>query len=193
MSGGVPAGKAGRRGLNIFSMRKLVYLVTIILMLSCGGVRVNYDYQKGTDFTGYTTYNYFSEMDTGLSQLDEKRLFRVLDSALVAKGIRFSEEPSFLINIKSEVYQNANRNNVGVGIGGGGGNVGGGVSVGIPIQTASVKRAILLDFVDTERQQLIWQADTESSFRDNASPLVREEMLRKVVDKALAKFPPKKE
>ena len=150
-------------------MKKTIVFFLVSVLLSCSSVRVNYDYQQGTDFTGYTTYNYFSEMDTGLSQLDEQRLIRVLDSALTTKGIRMSEEPTFLINIKSEVYQRAAGNTVGVGVGGGGRNVGGGVSVGIPIGTSSINRAILFDFVDAQRKQLIWQADTESGFRDNAS------------------------
>ncbi|NKI33263.1 DUF4136 domain-containing protein [Croceivirga thetidis] len=173
-------------------MKNIVLSLLLFFVFSCSSVRVNYDYQSGTDFSGYTTYNYFTEMDTGLSQLDEQRLIRVLDSALTIKGIRLSEEPTFLINIKSEVYQRASGNTVGVGVGGGGRNVGGGVSVGIPIGSSSINRAIIFDFVDTQRNQLIWQADTESGFRDNAAPSVREDMLRKVVDKALTKFPPEK-
>lgn len=171
-------------------MKSVFFLLGFLLVSSCTTVRVNYDYQKGTDFSSYTTYNYFEDMDTGLSQLDEKRLFKVLDSTLAMKGLQLSEEPSFLINIKSEVYRNMNGNTVGVGVGGGGRNVGGGVSVGIPLGSSSLQRALIFDFVDTERNQLVWQADTESGFRDNASPSVREEILRKVVNKALTKFPP---
>ncbi len=125
-----------------------------------------------------------------MSHLDENRLFKILDSTLVAKGYRLADEPDFLINIQTSVYRDGPGSNVGVGVGGGGRNVGGGVSVGIPIGSSSLKRNIVLDFVDAERNQLIWQADTDSGFRDNASPSVREEMLRKVVQKALTKFPP---
>lgn len=159
-------------------------------MYSCNSVRVNYDYEKEIDFSNYATYNYFAEMHSGLSQLDEKRLFHVLDSVLASRGYKLDEEPNFLINIKSEVYQNSPSNSVGVGVGGTGGNVGGGVSVGIPIGRSSLKRNILIDFVDADRNALIWQANTTSNYKEQSTPLSREQLLSKVVSKALSKFPP---
>ena len=129
-------------------------------------------------------------METGLSQLDEKRLFRVLDSTLQTKGFLLSEEPDFLINILSQEYRNASQNSVGVGLGGTNRNVGGGVSIGIPVGGSQLERSIQFDFVDSQKNALFWQAIAESGFRDNASPSVREEQLKKVVDKVFSQFPP---
>ena len=171
---------------------KKAFAFVSLLIFSCAPVRVSYDFDKTVNFSDFTTYNYFQNMDTGLSQLDEKRLLKVLDSMLLTKGKRLAEAPEFLVNIKSEVYRSAPGNTVGVGVGGGGRNVGGGVSVGIPLGASGLKRNIILDIVDAQRNQLIWQADTESGFRDNASPSVREDILRNVVHKALGKFPPQR-
>ena len=88
-------------------MKNLGFLILIMLLVSCGGVKVNYDYDKSTDFSNYTSYNYFSDMNSGLSQLDEKRLLRVLDSTLQSKGFLLTEEPDFYINIISSEYRNA--------------------------------------------------------------------------------------
>ncbi len=164
--------------------------LTLVLFVGCSTVRVNYDYDKSTDFSNYTTYNYFGDMETGLSPLDEKRLLRVLDSTLQAKGFLLSEEPDFLVNIISEEYRKAPQNSVGVGLGGTNRNVGGGVSIGVPVGGSQLERSIQFDFVDSEKNALYWQAISESGFRSNASPLVREEQLRKVVEKVFSKFPP---
>lgn len=171
-------------------MRNLLYILLLYCVISCNAVRVNYDYDKATDFSNYTTYNYFQEMESGLSQLDEKRLLNILDSTLQAKGYLLSEEPEFLINIKSTVYQSNSGNNVGVGVGGGGRNVGGGVSIGIPVGNSGVRRQLLFDFVDANKNALFWQADTESGFRENVAPVDREEQLERVVVKAFSKYPP---
>ena len=160
-------------------------------LLSCAGIRVSYDYDSQTDFSGYSTYNYFSVMQTGLSGLDERRLIRALDSTLQSKGYRLTEEPDFLINILSEQYRSAPNSSVGVGLGGGGRNVGGGVSIGVPISNSGIQRMIQFDFVDAQRDVLFWQAFAESGFRDNASPSVRESQLYAVVKKVFAKYPPK--
>lgn len=162
----------------------------LIFLVGCTAVRVNYDYDKSTDFSNYTTYNYFGDMETGLSPLDEKRLFRVLDSTLQAKGFLLSEEPDFLVNIISQEYRNAPQNSVGVGVGGTNRNIGGGVSIGIPVGGSRLERSIQFDFVDSEKNSLFWQGISETGFRPNASPSVREEQLRKVVDKVFSKFPP---
>lgn len=171
---------------------RILFFLIGMSLISCNGVRVNYDYDKTKDFTGYSTYNYFDNIDSGLSDLDEKRLFGILDSTLQAKGYLLSEEPEFLINIKSFVFQSNSRNNVGLGVGGGGRNVGGGLSIGIPVGNTGLRRQILFDFVDADKKALFWQADTESNFRENTNPLNREEQLKKVVVKVFKNFPPKK-
>jgi hypothetical protein len=171
-------------------MRYLFFILLLFSLLSCSGVRVNYDYDKGTNFSNYTSYNYFSDIESGLSQLDEKRLMKALDSTLQSKGYLLAEEPDFFINILSNEYRSSPNNAVGVGIGGTGRNVGGGVSVGLPLGNSGIQRRIQFDFVDAEKDQLFWQASSESGFRENASPSVREERLRAVIKKVFAKFPP---
>ncbi|MEM8848070.1 MAG: DUF4136 domain-containing protein [Bacteroidota bacterium] len=173
-------------------MRFLLSLTLVILMISCSAVKVDYDYDRDVDFSNYSTYNYFSDVESGLSQLDERRLRRVLDSTLKTKGYQLAEEPDFFINILSNEFRSAPNNAVGVGIGGTGRNVGGGVSLGIPVGNSSLQRMIQFDFVDADRDALIWQAFSESGYRANASPSVREDKLRAVVKKVFSKYPPQK-
>lgn len=171
-------------------MRIFGFLMILLVCLSCGAIKVDYDYDKATDFTDYTTYNYYPEMETGLSQLDEKRLVRLLDSTMQTKGMLLAEEPDILVNILSEVYKNAPQNTVGVGVGGTGRNVGGGLSIGIPVGGAKMSRNIQIDFIDAHKDALFWQAVSESGFKPNATPLAKEEQFRKVIAKIFAKYPP---
>lgn len=172
-------------------MRNILTVVFGLLLVACSSVRVSYDYDKEVDFSGYTTYNYFPEMNSGLSQLDEKRLVRILDSTLQSRGYRLAEEPEIFVNILSSEFQTAPNSSVGVGIGGGGRNVGGGISVGLPLGNPSVQRNIQFDFVDAQRDALFWQATAESGYRENASPSERERRLEVLVKKVFSKFPPK--
>lgn len=172
-------------------MRYIVLFMVLCLLNACSAVRVNYDYDKATDFSNYTTYNYYSDIETGLSELDEKRLLNLMDITLQIKGMVYSEEPDFIINIRSESFQAAQNTSVGVGVGGGGRNVGGGLSVGIPVGGKTLRRQITFDFVDAKKEQLFWQANSESSFKENVSPIVREQKLAELVDKMLSKYPPK--
>jgi len=166
-------------------------LLLVILIVSCAPIRVNYDFEKNTNFTHYKTYNYYSDINTGLSALDTKRLLDALDKKMAEKGFALAEIPDFFIDIKSSEYQQTQRSNVGVGLGGGGGNMGGGISIGLPIGQANVNRQIIFDFVDENKKQLFWQAVSESSFNPKASPEKREQLLNAIVDKVLMQYPPK--
>lgn len=173
-------------------MKFIRIIILGLLITSCAPIYVNYDYDKGANFTQYKTYNYYSDMKTGLSELDTKRLLDALDLKMKEKGFSLSNEPDFFIDIKSNEFQGAQRQTVGVGVGGGGRNVGGGISIGLPIGQANVNRQIIIDFVDENKKQLFWQAVSESSFNPNAQPEKREARLRAIVEKVLVAYPPKR-
>ncbi len=173
-------------------MKKAIFIIVLFLMVACSAVRVNYDYAPETEFARYTSYNYYPDLDTGLSELDTKRLLRAVDSVLKAKGIPLAKNPDFLINIHSVSYRKNPNSTVGVGMGGTGRNVGGGVAVGIPLGSSSMSRDIIFDFVDTEKDALFWQAVSTSNFSENASPSTRERLLRDVAVKVFSKYPPEK-
>lgn len=161
-----------------------------LVFASCSSVRVNYDYDKSTEFANYTTYGYYPDMETGMSQLDAKRLLNAVDEVMQQKGILFSEEPELLINIQSRDFRNPQNNNVGVGVGGTGGNIGGGVSIGIPLGRTNVDREIVFDLIDSQKDMLVWQAVSETPFREGASPSVKEEKIWEIVTKVFSKYPP---
>ncbi|MEQ3796417.1 DUF4136 domain-containing protein [Flavobacteriaceae bacterium MJ-SS4] len=173
-------------------MKKLQIIILVMTISSCSSTKVNYDFEKTTDFTVYKTYNYYIDMQTGLNELDSKRLLKAIDNQLTIKGIVLSDNPDFLINIKSSEYQEPQNSSVGVGVGGGGGNVGGGVSIGIPIGQSNINRQIIIDFVDENKNGLFWQAISESSFNPNSSPEIKEEKLNEIVTKVFSEYPPTK-
>ena len=172
-------------------MKVFQYVLVVFLLTSCGAV-VNYDYEKSTDFNQYKTYNYFDDMETGLSQLDTKRIIRAIDAKLSSMGLTRSDNPDFFIDIQSQDIQNRSNTNIGVGAGGTGGNVGGGIAVGIPLNSNQNTRELIIDFVDKKQnERLFWQAVSESTYRPNASPERREEAFVKLVEKIFSGYPPK--
>lgn len=173
-------------------MKTIVPILFILFLTSCNALKVNYDYDKDTDFSAYTTYNYYPEMETGLSGLDTKRLMTAIDSTMRGKGILLSEEPEFYIALVGRSFEAPRNNTVGVGVGGSGHSVGGGLSVGIPVGAAKIQREIRFDFVDSQKDELFWQAITVTSFPENISPELRERKLSALVVKALEKYPPRK-
>ncbi|MEC3906888.1 DUF4136 domain-containing protein [Tamlana sp. 2201CG12-4] len=173
-------------------MRFLKIPLLTLLIVSCAPIRVNYDFDKETNFDNYKTYQYYADMQTGLSELDTNRLLDALDAKMASMGYTVSETPDFFIDIKSQAYQDTQRSSVGIGMGGSGRNVGGGVSVGIPIGQGSVKRQVTIDFVDHGKKQLFWQAVGESSYNSKATPEAKAQLMNDLVEKILSQYPPEK-
>ncbi len=171
-------------------MKYLMIVMLSVLMLSCGAA-VNTDFEKGTDFTKYKTYNYYPGIDSGLNQLDDKRVKYALDSLLRSRGYTMSSTPDFVINFYAEEAISNSQSSIGIGVGGGGRNVGGGVSGGIPLGGPRLVQIFTLDFVDTAEDKLVWQAVSEAKYREKATPEQREAYYLAIIQKILNKYPPK--
>lgn len=167
----------------------ILIFLTAVFLSSCGA-SVAVDYDKNTNFSTFTTYNFYPDIKSGLNQLDNKRIMRVTDSLLQQKGFIKSEAPQVLVNFYAKETVSNSRNTLGIGIGGGNGGVGVGVSGGIPIGGRVINQALTVDFVDASNDALIWQAIAEGELKEKASPQQREAYYEAVVSKVLKKYPP---
>jgi len=167
-------------------------LVLMLLVTSCNAPQAVYDYDQTVEFDQYRTYAIYQDLQTGLNQLDEGRLINSLNQAMMEKGFSQAENTNLQVNVYTQEYQRDNRSRVGLGLGGGGGNVGVGISGGIPVGKMDNYMKITFDFVDIEKDELVWQATVESSFNKNARPEKRQQRFAEVVEEALKNYPPKK-
>src|SRR5699024_9696538 len=151
--------------LNCFAMTKpSLYLLLASLFTASGSIKTYSDFDETLDFSRYQNFALYNDMDTGLSDLDEKRFSAALVSVLEEKDFQSSEDPDFMINFYSKVYEENNRNHIGIGIGGGGSHVGGGISGGIPINMRKHIMSLTVEFVDATTNQLFWQGVAEAKF-----------------------------
>ena len=172
-------------------MKLLRILLFCVLISSCNSPRAVYDYDQQAEFSQYNTYNIFPEFNSGLSQLDERRLLSSLENALQEENLSEAANPDLYLNVYTEEFREPSRNSLGVGVGGGGGNVGVGVSGGIPIGGPETYLKLTFDLIDARNDALVWQAVVESRFDLNASPEKRQKRFHKIVQKALKGYPPK--
>ncbi len=171
-------------------MKYLVTLVGCIFLISCG-TTVGVDYDKATNFSAYNTYNFYPSIDSGLSDLDDKRIMRAADSLLQERGFTKSETPQIYINFFARENLSNSRNTLGIGIGSGGRNGGVGISGGIPIGGKTINQQFTLDFIDVVKDDLVWQAVADGEYKEKASPQQKEAYYYDVMAKMLRKYPPK--
>ncbi|WP_026450351.1 DUF4136 domain-containing protein [Aequorivita capsosiphonis] len=172
-------------------MKLLPILLLSIFLTSCGA-SVAVDYDKQVDFSKYNTYNYFPTIDSGLSELDDDRVIQAADSLLQERGFVKSESPQLYINFYARESLSNSRNTIGIGVGGGGRNGGIGVSGGIPIGGKVINQRLTMDFIDVQKDDLVWQAIADGEMKERATPQKKEAYYYSVIQKILKKYPPRK-
>lgn len=171
-------------------MRLLLLVFCSIILISCGA-NVGIDYDTEKDFSKYSTYNFYPNLKTGLSELDENRIIKITDSLLKEKGLIKSDKPQILINFYTSEQVSRSRNTIGIGMGSGGRNTSVGVSTGIPVGGNEINQQLTVDFIDAYRDALVWQAKFEGSYKEKATPKQKESYYQTTLTKIFNKYPPK--
>lgn len=172
-------------------MKLLTIIFSTLLLVSCGA-SVAVDYDKQADFSSYNSYNFYSSIQSGLNELDDTRIMQITDSLLQERGFVKSDNPQLNINFYAKENVSNSRNTIGIGIGGGGGNVGVGVSGGIPIGGRVITQQLTMDFIDVEKDDLVWQAIADGELKERATPQQKEAYYFSMIEKILKNYPPKK-
>ena len=171
---------------------KIISVLFISILLSACGATLTVDYDSEKDFSDYTSYQFYDDIDSGLNQLDDKRIMAAISNSFQNRGFTKTDYCRFYVNFYASEYLSASRNTIGIGVGGGGGNVGVGVSGGIPIPGNVVNQKLTIDIIDASMgQSLAWQVVIEGEIKEKATPEQKEAYYFAEIDKALKKFPPK--
>lgn len=169
---------------------KIIYsLLVSFLLLSCGAV-IAVDYDKEMDFSKFKSYDFYPNIESGLSVLENNRIIRITDSLLQHRGFSRSENPDFLINFYADESIENSRNTVGVGIGQSSRNAHVMITGGIPVGGRIVNQYLTVDFVDGKKDQLVWRAESSAEYKEQSTPGQKEAYYISVLNKILKKFPP---
>ncbi|MBV7441432.1 DUF4136 domain-containing protein [Weeksellaceae bacterium TAE3-ERU29] len=168
---------------------KIIFILSVLILASCSTPYVATDYDRAVDFNNLKTYNYFTNIDwNGLNELDQKRFIEAIDDALQSKNWVKSEKPQILIDIKPQqrIVRNVDTH-VGIGTGSYGGGFGTSMSVGIPIQTQKLESNFIIEMINPQNQNLIWQG----VFRNQSSKGKQNiEIIPSAVQRIFKDFPP---
>lgn len=172
-------------------MKYILILISAGILISCGAT-VSYDYDSQTNFSKYKTYNFYPNISSGLSNLDNVRIMKATDSILQMRGFKKSETPQFLINFFAKEFVSQSNTSIGFGVGSGGHNGSVGVSGGIPVGGDIINQNLTFDFIDEKEDELFWQAVGSDKLKVKANSLQKSIYYFELIDKILIGFPPEK-
>lgn len=166
-------------------------IISVLIFISCGTPRLVYDFDKEADFTGYTSFDYYPDLQLFMSPFDSIRVIDQFEQALLVKGVKRTSKPDLYVNIVSEQFETPGRNSVGIGVGGTGRHVGVGIGGQIPLESNTISLVLSIEFIDVAKNLLVWQCNYEGRFTKNMTPKEKEAYFKSVFDKVLSGYPPR--
>jgi len=179
-------------------------LIAVLALSACGSsITINSDFDDSQDFTQYKTFRYAKpeELNPGdalqTSPFVGNRVKAAIEENLVASGFTQLEgdEADFVILAHGGVQEKMSVTNWSASYGYGGyyggwydpwwGPYGGNTTVSYYDEAT-----LVIDVVDTERQELVWRGMATGTLATNPSPEKQEANIRNAVAQIMARFPP---
>ena len=182
-------------------MKRSLFLLSLVLLAGCGGLKVSHDYDTGYDFGHASRYAWaeppVTEAGPHTNPLNDRRIREAIDAVLPERGLRRDDRaPDLLVRYRFRVEQKERTSTVSVF--GSVGNWGrhGGVSIGMGAPVTSVSTPyqvgeLTIDLLDAGDRRLVWRGTGRAELGGDADPAQRSRVLREAVRAILADYPPK--
>ncbi len=179
------------------SFKAFVNMFTVImitgLFIACStSIKVTSDYDKGTDFDTYKTFQFVEEISAiPMNDLNKNRLLSAIEKALTEKGLSKAENADLVVDIQMTTRQEQSATSYSTYYGGRGRRGygwGGGFSSTYTDVNTYIVGTLIINLVDNKENELIWQGVGEGTVDFDAKN--REAMIEESVAKILYSFPP---
>lgn len=192
------------------SFRKLLLpLAAAFFLTSCSTLSVNYDFNEQVDFNSYKTYDWLPLPDSARdNELNRQRFVNAVNNNLSGKGFAldaaradfkiashfgksreiqvtdwgYSYAPVTYYRGRGYLHPAAPTYATGMSVS---------HSPRVSVYEYE-KGTLILDFIDTESNTLIWRATAKAVINPSSSPQEQTERINNAVEEILENFPPKK-
>lgn len=166
-----------------------VLLPLLLLVAACSAIYdVSYDYDAEADLTNFGTYDWLPQPEgVRADDILVKRVKRATNAELGEKGLRMTaDNPDFLIAMHAGSEEKVTQSDWGYTYSRNW-HHGGGRSRSFRYQEGT----LVLDFIDGESKELVWQGRAKGFVDKNSNPKKDDKLVNEAVRKILKKFPPR--
>ena len=186
-------------------MKRTSFLWMALLLMSAGSALcqdVRYNFDKGTDFSKFKTYQWVLIKDAQKpDDITDKQIKASIDDQLLTKGLSKTDgdNADLLIGYQAAISTEKQFTSFNSGMGPGWGygpgwygggwyGAGGGITTG---QTSTIYVGqLVLDMYDAAHKDLVWRGVASKTLDPKAKPDKRQKNLNKAAAKLLKNYPP---
>lgn len=182
-------------------MKKIFFILLVLVAAACSSLKVTYDYDGQADFAKYKTYAFTDDaVKLPINDLNRDRILKAVETELAAKGFTKSDSPDVLLDlhVRAEQKTEATATTTGSGMYGGyyGGpgryGYGGGFSTTQINYNDYIEGTLIVDIIDRSTEKIVWQGRGTKTVDESATAEKREANINSGVKLIFAKYPPAK-
>lgn len=175
--------------------RLLGWLLVAASVHGCASPKVGYDFDRSVDFSAYQTYAWITAAQEATrdkrldNSLIDARIRAAIDAHLRSKGYiaTADEKPHFLVayhvGMKDLIKGSSTQNYIG--------DRAHGTYTTLSDVQPYKEGTLLIDIVDADSRQLVWQASASAEVEEGLTPRERDERVNGIVRAMLSHFPPR--
>jgi Domain of unknown function (DUF4136) len=164
----------------------------LFIVASAYAQDVHYNYDRGTTFASYKTYQWVDLPGRVPDQLIDRDIKRSIDEQLAQKGLtKVEKDADLYVGYQAVINLGKGVNVSAWGTRGGPGGWGGLDSGAVTGQTSTIPVGVLVvDLYDPAKKQLIWRGDASKSIDLRKDPDKNYKYLQKAMAKLFKNYPP---
>jgi len=169
---------------------------TLATIQACSGIKVSTDYDPAANFTALRSYSWLPgpKKKTGDPRIDNPllndRIRRAIDNTLTTRGYRkvVEGDADFFVTFHLGIDKKIDVTEI-PSTWGYAGRWGGMYATETRVDQYE-EGTLLIDFIDAEKDDLLWRGSGQTRVRDGKTPEEREKSVQAAVNAILEKFPP---
>jgi len=183
-------------------MKKIPFILLVLVVAGCSSLKVSYDFDGQADFTKYKTYAFTEDaLKLPINELNRDRILKAVETEMAAEGFTKSDNPDVLIDlhVRAEKRTEATATTTGSGMYGGGYyggpgryGYGGGFSTTQINYNDYIDGTLIIDMIDKSTEKIAWQGRGTKTVDEDASPEKRDKNINAGVKQIFTKYPPVK-
>jgi hypothetical protein len=173
-------------------LANVLLAVVLFIVARAYGQDVHYNYDRGTNFASYKTYQWVDLPGRIPDQLIDRDIKQSIDEQFAQKGlIKVEKDADLYVGYQAVIDLEKGINLSAWGTRGGPGGWGGWDSGTVTGQTSTIPVGMLLvDLFDPAKKQLIWRGDASKTLDLKKDPDKNYKNLQKAMTKLFKNYPP---
>lgn len=155
-------------------IRLLIWLGLVLTIASCAPL-VDVKFDEKTDFTRYQTYYFYPTISSGLDEFEDELVMETLDLLLQTRNFKQDPAADFLVNFYV-IESQESFDHLGADY----------------YKTGATVQEFVLDFVDKEKDELIWQGRITGRITNGITDSQLHRYYERLIAELLRNYPPKK-